>query len=130
MQGGVLFAFRGESAPEEAGARESFIHIHVERVEDRGALRRYRGGARQRAGRRARVRGRTGGRWLPASPRSLADLKFSPPPLPDDEVAEAVQFLEWLAADNFTFLGFRSYVFPDRERKLEPQYETGLGILR
>jgi len=47
-----------------------------------------------------------------------------------DEVAEAVQFLEWLAGNNFTFLGFRSYVFPQRERNLEPQMETGLGILR
>ena len=39
----------------------------------------------------------------------IADLKTNPPPLPVDEIAEAIQFLEWLAADNFTFLGVRDY---------------------
>ena len=71
--------------------------------------------------------------WKPMLARVnevIAELKASPPPLPVDEVAEALQFLEWLARHNFTFLGFRSYVFPDRERNLEPQWETGLGILR
>ena len=36
-------------------------------------------------------------------------LKADPPALPDDEVAEAVLFLEWLRDDNFTFLGVRDY---------------------
>ena len=124
---GVLFAFRGESAPGEAG--ESFIHVHVERIEDE---------ARRAEIVKALVQVLADVRvcvqdWKPTLARVnevIAELKLSPPPLPVDEVAEAVQFLEWLAADNFTFLGFRSYVFPDRERNLEPQFETGLGILR
>ncbi len=52
--------------------------------------------------------------WRPMMARVndvLADLKVNPPPLPVDEVAEAVQFLEWLVANNFTFLGVRDYVF-------------------
>ena len=39
----------------------------------------------------------------------VADLKANPPPLPVDEIAEAIQFLQWLLADNFTFLGVRDY---------------------
>ncbi len=39
----------------------------------------------------------------------VADLKTNPPPLPVDEIAEAIQFLQWLLADNFTFLGLRNY---------------------
>ena len=40
------------------------------------------------------------------------------------------QFLEWLIANNFTFLGVREYVFTGDEDALEPRYETGLGLLR
>ena len=39
------------------------------------------------------------------------ELKTNPPPLPVDEIAEAMQFLQWLLADNFTFLGVRNYTF-------------------
>ena len=39
----------------------------------------------------------------------IADLKNSPPPLPAEEIAESIQFLEWLMEDNFTFLGVRDY---------------------
>jgi glutamate dehydrogenase len=127
--GGVLFAFRGESMPGAADTRESVIHIHTERIDD--------------PARRAEVVAALGQvladvRVCVADWRSMlarlgeliVELKANPPPLSVDEVAEAVQFLEWLAADNFTFLGFRSYVLPDQERAFAPQFETGLGILR
>ena len=61
---------------------------------------------------------------------AVVALKTSPPPLPAEEIAEAIQFLEWLIANNFTFLGVRAYVFTADEDALEPQYETGLGLLR
>ena len=38
-------------------------------------------------------------------------FKANPPPLPVDEIAEANQLLQWLCADNFTFLGVREYRF-------------------
>ena len=44
----------------------------------------------------------------------IAELKDNPPPLPVDEIAEAIQFLEWLVANNFTFLGVRDYVLTGR----------------
>ena len=59
-----------------------------------------------------------------------AELKVNPPPLPKDEIEEAVEFLEWLAANNFTFLGARDYVFTNDEEALRPMHETGLGLLR
>src|SRR6516162_7856757 len=60
----------------------------------------------------------------------VAELKANPPPLPAAEIAEAVAFLEWLADNNFTFLGIRDYTFTAGEDALEPVFETGLGILR
>ncbi len=56
--------------------------------------------------------------------------RSNPPPLPEDEVAEAVAFLEWIAADNFTLLGLKAYRFPDGDVAADPVEGTGLGILR
>jgi glutamate dehydrogenase len=52
------------------------------------------------------------------------------PPLPADEVAEAAEFLDWIGADNFTFLGVREYRFPDGDTAADPVEGTGLGVLR
>ena len=67
-----------------------------------------------------------GARPRASSPRCATN----PPPLPADEIAEAVQFLEWLADDNFTLLGARDYAFTAGDDALEPRFETGLGLLR
>ena len=56
------------------------------------------------------------------------DLKTNPPALPVDEIAEAIQFLQWLLADNFTFLGVRNYTFDGNT--LAPDSESALGIMR
>ena len=60
----------------------------------------------------------------------IADIKNNPPPLPVDEIAEATQLLEWLVANNFTFLGLREYGLRAVDLDYEPLYETGLGIMR
>ena len=59
-----------------------------------------------------------------------AELKANPPPLAADEIAEAIQFLQWIAADNFTLLGARDYAYADTDTELVPKFETGLGLLR
>ncbi|KAF0120347.1 MAG: glutamate dehydrogenase, partial [Xanthobacteraceae bacterium] len=61
----------------------------------------------------------------------IEDLK-SNPVLPVTEMAEGIQFLEWLAANNFTLLGIRdySYVGGVAEGQMEPEFTSGLGILR
>ncbi len=58
----------------------------------------------------------------------VTELKTNPPPLPVDEIAEAIQFLQWLLADNFTFLGVRDYAVDGQA--LEPEFESALGIMR
>ena len=50
----------------------------------------------------------------------VTDLKTNPPPLRVDEIAEAIQFLQWLLADNFTFLGVRDYAVDGQG--LEPEF--------
>ena len=62
-----------------------------------------------------------------------ADLRNSPPlAIPEVEAREAAALLEWLAADNFTFLGSREYelVGDVGQEALAAVPGTGLGILR
>ncbi|MGH8279010.1 MAG: NAD-glutamate dehydrogenase [Gammaproteobacteria bacterium] len=49
-----------------------------------------------------------------------------------DQVREGGEFLEWLAADHFTFMGFREYnlIEENGEDVLRMVPESGLGILR
>ena len=55
-------------------------------------------------------------------------LRDAPPPVPADELAEAIQFLQWLDDDNFTYLGLRSYAFA-ADGDLRADGEVMLGIL-
>jgi glutamate dehydrogenase len=60
------------------------------------------------------------------------ELERQPPPLAADELEEGREFLSWLAADHFTFLGYREY---DLVREGERDYlrlvpGSGLGLLR
>ncbi|MFX6803840.1 hypothetical protein ABTH20_20495, partial [Acinetobacter baumannii] len=83
--------------------RESIIHIHVVRIADetrRAAL------IAELEATLADVRICVAD-WKPMITRVDAvidDLKNNPV-LPVTEMAEGIQFLEWLAANNFTFLG-------------------------
>src|SRR6185437_1850472 len=58
----------------------------------------------------------------------VSELKANPPPLPVDEIAETIQFLQWLLADNFTFLGVRDYSVDGQA--LKPEFDGALGIMR
>lgn len=61
---------------------------------------------------------------------SRAALLKNSPRVTADERDESVGFLDWLADNNFTFLGCRDYVFArDGEVRLDPVPESGLGIL-
>jgi glutamate dehydrogenase len=126
-QAGKLSAFKG--ARKSQGHRESYIHILA-------------GGAENESERADIVRDlhqilsevavcvRD---WRPMLARVgevVAELQANPPPLAADEIAEAIQFLQWLAADNFTLLGARDYAYDERARELTPKLETGLGLLR
>ncbi|MDQ1665789.1 MAG: glutamate dehydrogenase [Actinomycetota bacterium] len=73
----------------------------------------------------------------------LADEITAQPPvgLPAQEVSEAIELLQWLADDHFTFMGYREYLLeadeqadtdgsPHGHERLVAVAGTGLGILR
>ena len=110
-----------------AGARESFIHMHVDGLDDEAACADL---TKALEAILAEVRLAVVD-WRPMLDRVngiVADLKTNPPPLPVDELAEAIQFLQWLLADNFTFLGVRNYRFENDD--LVPDFDNALGIMR
>ena len=111
------------------GTRESFIHLHVERIDDEA--------------RKTRILSALGDAltevhfavadWTTMLQRVgevIADIESRPPPLPPDEVAEAIAFLQWMMVDNFTFLGVRSDSYDEASGVLTQQPGTVLGILR
>ena len=124
---GRLVAFKGTRKGD--GRRESFIHIHIDGMADAAPRAEI---VRALEGVLADVRVCVQD-WRPMLARiseTTAELRANPPPLPADEIAEAIQFLQWLAADNFTLLGARDYAFTGDGEGLEPRFETGLGLLR
>ena len=62
----------------------------------------------------------------------LAELGSRPLPLEASEIAQGRAFLEWVAADHFTFLGYREYELlgGEGEEKLRSVAGSGLGLLR
>src|SRR5712671_5331618 len=127
---GKLLRFYGETLPEGAkGERESLIHFHIARLDadaDRQKL--IDGLAKTLNDVRACVAD-----WQAMRARveqAIKSFNSNPPPLPIDDVAEANQFLQWLCADNFTFLGLREYRFSsDSDASDEISTGEGLGIL-
>ena len=121
----------GEAAARarEGSRRESLIHIHLERIDSPEAREALAAGL-------MRVYGDVGlavDDWAAMRGRItevIQAYRANPPPLPEDEVAEALQFLEWIAGDNFTLLGVRAYGFPDGDTAADPIESSGLGILR
>src|SRR5438874_5884952 len=128
---GKLLRFYGETPTEGAkGERESLIHFHIARLNadaDRQKL--IEGLAKTLNDVRVCV---TDWRAMRARvEQAIKTFNSNPPPLPIDEVAEANQFLQWLCADNFTFLGLREYRFSsDINASDEISTGQGLGILR
>jgi len=122
-RGGKLASVGGAGA----GTRESFIHLHVDGLADDAACASL---TKALEGILAEVRLAVVD-WRPMLERInaiVADLKNNPPPLPVDELAEAIQFMQWLLADNFTFLGVRNYRLENDE--LVPDFDSALGIMR
>jgi glutamate dehydrogenase len=128
---GKLLRFYGETLTEGAkGERESLIHFHIARLDSGADRRRLIDGLTKTLNDvRACV---TDWRAMRARvEQAIKTFNSNPPPLPIDEVAEASRFLQWLCADNFTFLGLREYRFSsDIDAADEISTGEGLGILR
>src|SRR5438309_4281528 len=128
---GKLLRFYGETLTEASkGERESLVHFHIARLDADADRQKLIDGLTKTLNdvhacvtdwraMRARVE------------QAIMTFRSNPPPLPIDEVAEANQFLQWLCADNFTFLGLREYRFSlDTDAADDISTGEGLGILR
>ncbi|MGI8525229.1 MAG: NAD-glutamate dehydrogenase domain-containing protein, partial [Pseudolabrys sp.] len=109
------------------GRRESFQHIHVAPVEDE-ARRAQVVEALSVVLDQIRLAVQDWRAMLVRLGDVVAELKNIPPPLPVDEIAEAIQFLDWLRANNFTFLGMREYAVSGGV--IGPSPSSALGVLR
>ncbi|MFJ2175612.1 NAD-glutamate dehydrogenase [Streptomyces sp. NPDC087851] len=109
---------------------ESWIHVEVDRESDRADLQqmtadllRVLSDVRETVEDWEKMRG--------AALRIADELPSEPTAddLRDQEVEEARELLRWLAADHFTFLGYREYQLTDSDA-LTAVPGTGLGVLR
>ncbi|HEY3529603.1 MAG TPA: NAD-glutamate dehydrogenase [Nocardioides sp.] len=120
------------SPPPEGAERESWMHVEISRVghdEDVDAI----ATDLERVLRDVRESVEDWERMRQQITEIVDGLQSSPPStLSTDEIARGREFLEWLADDHFTFLGYREYHL---EREGEDEYlrgvpGSGLGILR
>ena len=63
---------------------------------------------------------------------ALAEIETASPPIDKDALEEGKAFLEWLRDDQFTFLGYREYVYERKEGRVYASIagQAGLGVLR
>jgi len=116
---------------EGASLRESFMHVEVDRLVET-APRQALSDAVSRALADVRL-AVNDWRAMRDKVREIgAQIEAAPPPLPADEIAEARAFLDWLANDHFTFLGYRNHdlVKVEGEDGLRIVPNSGLGMLR
>ncbi|MEU8797869.1 NAD-glutamate dehydrogenase [Spirillospora sp. NPDC048819] len=125
---GHLKAFRGK-LDSDTDVDESWIHIEVDRTSDRAVLEdlerdllRVLQDVRVAVEDEPRMRARAG--------EIAAAIRETAPPLPDKEIAEGVELLDWLSDGHFTFLGYRDYTLTDDGSALRPEPGTGFGLLR
>ena len=64
--------------------------------------------------------------------RIIVEFRTNPPPVSAADLAEAIQFLEWISDNNFTLLGLREFTYEGDKKSgtLEPVEDGALGILR
>ncbi|QNE77010.1 NAD-glutamate dehydrogenase [Streptomyces finlayi] len=108
---------------------ESWIHVEIDRESDRADLKQITADL-LRVLSDVRETVEDWGKMRDAALRIADDLPGEPlDDLADEEVDEARELLRWLAADHFTFLGYREYELQDSD-SLTAVPGTGLGILR
>jgi glutamate dehydrogenase len=117
---------------EKAGAaRESWMHIEVDRLVDAPARARLAAGVERVLG-DVRVVTEDWKKMLARLIDAVAELNQRVPQPASDEAAESRAFVEWLAAGNFLLLGYRCHdlVIDNGEDALKLVADSGLGILR
>ena len=126
---GRLTDFAGEMPQRDGTLRESVMQIHVAPVGDE-TKRTEIVQSLEHVLSQVRLAVQD---WRPMLHRVsgiIAGLKANPPPILVEEIAETIQFLQWLVAGNFTFIGIRDYVFGENDSNFEAVTDSALGILR
>lgn len=128
--GTLKSAVAKKKTPKRKDRQESLIHIHIARLDSedtRNALEERLNAVLKDV--RSAVED-----WKPMQER-LADAidtyKTTQIESSNDELWEAIHFLEWMANDNFILLGMREYKFDGglEDGELSPFEGTGLGLL-
>ncbi|GGT14987.1 NAD-glutamate dehydrogenase [Streptomyces chromofuscus] len=109
---------------------ESWIHVEIDRETDRSDLKQITADL-LRVLSDVREAVEDWGKMRDAALRMAEGLPGEPVAgdLPEQEIEEARELLRWLAADHFTFLGYREYELRGDD-SLAAVPGTGLGILR
>ena len=134
--GGELLEVLGRTAtippderPDDALA-EAWISVEMGRESDRGELDRIEQTIQRTL---EDVRAAVGD-WPAMQARAVdlaKQLRDDPPATVEPaEVTEAVAFLDWLADNHFTFLGYREYDLSEDGDTLTPIPDTSLGVMR
>jgi glutamate dehydrogenase len=130
-RGGELTALHGGPAPADGAPRESFIHLQIRKTgplppsgEITDAILRVLADVNTVVSDFEAMTGRL--------ERAIAEFEANPPPAAPEVNAEAMAFLRWLNANNFTFLGTREYAYTGSRvaGQLEAIPDSGLGLLR
>ena len=128
---GVLQAFDDPGASAEDMKAESWMRFEIDQQPDDDALAEIEAGIRRALGDvRAAVED---WREMLARVHDVVDgLTVAPPALPQEDIDEAKSLLNWLAGDNFTFLGYREYTITGTgdDAVMSVAAESGLGVLR
>jgi glutamate dehydrogenase len=119
----------GERSPDATA--ESVIHAEVAREHDQANLDALCGGI-ERVLSEVRATVEDWGLMRRAAMALAANLEHEAPAIESDRLRESQEFLRWLAADHFTFLGYREYelVSTAGQSGLRALPGSGLGILR
>jgi len=128
---GALIELWAQADTRDGTAGESWMHLEIDEESSPGTLEDISRGVERVLGDvRAAIED-----W-PKMRARLADLlsrlEKGKLPFPAAELAEAKEFLAWIDADHFTFLGYREYDFvgSGAAARMEVTHGTGLGILR
>ncbi|MEW6636967.1 MAG: NAD-glutamate dehydrogenase, partial [Actinomycetota bacterium] len=118
-------------AEDEDAIAESIIHVEVDRQTASAALEELRSCIERVLG-QVRVAVEDWQKMRVKALEIASHLQRDSLPVDEEELAEARAFLEWIADDHFTFLGYREYDLLEEEGEdvLRSVPESGLGILR
>ncbi|WP_181310253.1 NAD-glutamate dehydrogenase [Nocardioides campestrisoli] len=119
------------AAQERGRVIESWMHVEIDRLVDEADATALEERL-QRVLQDVRDAVEDWGRMRAEAESVVEQLRTRPPDLPAYEVEQGAALLGWLAADHFTFLGYREYKLETDERGalLRAVPGTGLGILR